>query len=111
MCKPVRHLGIGIVDPVFEAPLAFDSSQECTKLLTEAIRTGISIDFDEHDQESSDKKHQTRLIKNVKQQEAFEEILKELPERVQQRNSVQRKLTVKCSTWLTIVPTEIMVLQ
>ena len=22
MCKPVRHLGIGIVDPVFEAPLA-----------------------------------------------------------------------------------------
>ena len=28
MCKSVRHLGIGIVDPVFEAPLAFDSSQE-----------------------------------------------------------------------------------
>ena len=44
------------------------------------------------------------LIKNVKQQEAVEEILKELPE--QQRNSVQRKLTMKCSTWLTIVPTQ-----
>jgi len=27
---------------VFEAPLAFDSSQECTKMLTEVIRTGIS---------------------------------------------------------------------
>jgi len=44
------------------------------------------------------------LIKNAKQQEAVEEILKELPE--QQRNSVQRKLTMKCSTWLTIVPTQ-----
>ena len=87
MCKPVIHLGIGIVDP---APLAFDSSQECTKMLTEAIRTGIVIDCDEYEQESNDKKQQARLKKNVKQQEAVVEILKEFPE--QQRNSVQRKL-------------------
>ena len=40
MCNPVRHLGIGIVDPVFEAPWAFDNSPECTQMLTEAIRTG-----------------------------------------------------------------------
>ena len=62
MCKPVRHLGIGIVDPVFEAPLAFDSSQECTKMLTEAIRTGKVIDCAEYEQESNDKKQQARLI-------------------------------------------------
>ena len=49
MCKPVRHLGIGIVDPVFEAPLAFDNSQECTKMLTDAIRTGIVIDCDAYE--------------------------------------------------------------
>ena len=35
---------------------------------------------------------------------AGEEILKELPE--QERNSVQRKQTMKCSTWLTIVPAQ-----
>ena len=45
-------------------------------MLTGAIRTGISIDYDEYEQESSDKKHQARLMKNVKQQEAVEEILK-----------------------------------
>ena len=49
-------------------------------MLTEAIRTGIFIDCDAYEQESSDKKPQARLIKNVKQQEAVEEILKELPE-------------------------------
>ena len=104
MCKPVRHLGIGIVDPVFEAPLAFDNSQECTKMLTDAIRTGIVIDCDAYEHESNVKKQQARLLKNVKQQEAVVEILQELPE--QQRNSVQRKLKMKCSTWLTIVPTQ-----
>ena len=47
---------------------------------------------------------QVQLIKNIKQQEAVEEILKALPE--QQRDSVQRKLKMKCSTWLPIVPTQ-----
>ena len=75
MCKPVRHLGIGIVDPVFEAPLAFDNSQECTKMLTDAIRTGIVIDCDAYEHESNVKKQQARLLKNVKQQEAVVEIL------------------------------------
>ena len=56
MCKPVRHLGIGIVDPVLEAPLAYYSSQESTKMLTEAIRTGIVIDCDKYEQASNDKK-------------------------------------------------------
>ena len=75
---------------MFEAPLAFDNSQECTKILTDAIRTGIVIDCDAYEHESNVKKQQARLLKNVKQQEAVAEILQELPER--QRNSVQRKL-------------------
>ena len=62
----MRHLGIGIVDAVFEAPLAFDSSHECTKMQTKAIRTGIVIYCDEYEQESNDKKQQARLIKMKK---------------------------------------------
>ena len=91
MRKPARYLGIGIVDPVFEAPLAFDNSQECTKMLTDAIRTGIVIVCDayEHESNINVKKQQARFLKNVKQQEAVVEILQEFPE--QQRNSVQRK--------------------
>ena len=73
-------------------------------MLTEAIRTGTVIDGDEYEQESNDKKQQARLKKNVKQQEAVVEILKELPE--QQRNSAKRKLKMKSSTWLTIIPTQ-----
>ena len=76
MCKPLRHLDIGIVDPVCEALLALDNSQECTKMLTDAIRTGIVIDCDAYEHESNVKKQQARLLKNVKQQEAVVEILR-----------------------------------
>ena len=43
MCKPVRHVGMGIKDPVFSAPIAFERSQLSTKMLTEAIKTGLVI--------------------------------------------------------------------
>ena len=40
MCKPVRHVGMGIDDPVCNAPIAFKRSEQSTLLLTKAIKTG-----------------------------------------------------------------------
>ena len=43
MCKPVRHVGMGIDDPVFNAPIAFKTSEQSTLLLTKAIKTGQGV--------------------------------------------------------------------
>jgi len=37
ICKPVRHVGMGIDEPVFNAPIAFKRSEQSTLLLTKAI--------------------------------------------------------------------------
>jgi len=60
--------------------LAFDNSQESTKMLSDAIRTGIVIHCKAYEHISNVKKQQARLLKNVKQPEAVVEILQEPPE-------------------------------
>ena len=45
MCKPVRHVGMGIDDPVFNAPIAFKRSEQSTLLLTKAIKTGQGVNL------------------------------------------------------------------
>ena len=52
MCTPIRHVGLGIDDPVFNAPLAFHSSQLSTSMLTEAIKSGSNVDLDNYEAES-----------------------------------------------------------
>jgi len=48
MCKPVRHVGMGIDDPVFNAPIAFKTSEQSTLLLTKAIKTGQGVNLTDY---------------------------------------------------------------
>ena len=68
MCKPVRYVGMGIDDPIFDAPLAFETSRESTKMMIEAITSGDTIDMDAYEQENSNKKVQAKKNKNSKTQ-------------------------------------------
>ena len=104
MCTPIRHVGLGIDDPVFNAPLAFHSSQLSTSMLTEAIKSGSKVDLDTYEVQSKARKQQSRASKNIKLQELIDEILQFLPEK--QNAAITRKINSKCSTWLTIVPTQ-----
>jgi len=65
MCKPVRHVGMRIDNPVFNAPIAFERSQLSTKLLTEAIKTGQSINLTEYENDIIAKKDQAQVLKDT----------------------------------------------
>ena len=55
MCKPVRHVGMGIDDPVFNAPIAFKTSEQLTLLLTKAIKTGQGVNLTDYGYQASNK--------------------------------------------------------
>ena len=80
MCKPVRHIGMGIDDPMFNAPFGFHSSQHSTNMLVEAIKTGSKINFDKYEEENRAVKQQCRTTKEKKFQEEVAEILSLLPQ-------------------------------
>ena len=103
MCKPVRHVGMGIEDPVFNAPIAFERSQLSTKMLTEAIKMGQSINLTEYENDIIAKKNQAQVLKDTQTLQEVQDILQRFP--CDQKSSIQRKLHSKCSSWLTIVPT------
>ena len=103
MSKPVRHIGLGIKDPVFNASLAYSTSFHSTKMLTDAIRNNDTVDLEMYENDMKQKKHQSRLEKEEKIVQHIQNILLNLPDT--QRIAVERKFHTKCSTWLTIVPT------
>jgi len=104
MCKPVRHVGMGIDDPVFNAPIAFKTSEQSTLLLTKAIKTDQGVNLTDYESDIHNNKNQARISKDTLCQNEIQEILQRLPS--EQQISIQRKLNSKCSSWLTIVPTE-----
>ena len=56
MSKPVRHIGLGIEDPVFNASLAYSISFQSTKMLTDAIRNNDTVDLEMYENDIKDKK-------------------------------------------------------
>ena len=103
MWKPVRHIGMGIDDPVFNAPIAFERSQQSTLLLTKAIKTGQGVNLTDYELDIHINKNQARILKDTQTRQEIQEILQRFP--CEQQISIQRKLNSKCSSWLTIVPT------
>ena len=103
MCKPVRHVGMGIDDPVFNAPIAFERSQQSTLLLTKAIKTGQVVNLTDYELDIHVNKNQAIISKDTQTRQEIQETLQRLP--CEQQISIQRKLNSKCSSWLTIVPT------
>ena len=93
----------GIKDPVFNAPIAFERSQLSTKMLTEASKTGQSINLTEYENNIIAKKNQAQVLKDTQTLQEVQDILQRFP--CDQKSSIQRKLHSKCSSWLTIVPT------
>ena len=101
MCKPVKHVGMGIDDPVFNAPTAFERSQQSTLLLTKAIKTGVNLTNYKSDIHVN--KNQARISKDTQTCQEIQETPQRLP--CKQHISIQRKLNSKCSSWLPKVPT------
>ena len=95
--------GLGIRDPVSTANLAFDSSAMGTGLLSDAIKTGITLDLEKHD-------HQMKMTRNLFQskrsQLEIDQVVSNsilLPE-IRQR-TLHRIREGDCSTWLSMIPT------
>ena len=79
MCKPVRHIGMGIDDPVFNAPIAFERSQQSTLLLTKAIKTGQGVNLTDYELEIHVNKNQARISKDTQTRQEIQEILQNSP--------------------------------
>ena len=63
MCKPVRHVGMGIDHPVFNAPIAFKTSEQWTFLLRKAIKTGQGVNLTDYESDIHNNKNQARISK------------------------------------------------
>ena len=64
--KPVRHVGMGIDNPVFNATFPFHSSQHSTRMLVEAIKTGSKFDFDKYKKDNNAVQQQCRTTNEKK---------------------------------------------
>ena len=89
MCKPVRHVGMGIDDPVLNAPIAFKTSEQSTLLLTKAIKTGQGVNLTDYESDIHNNKNQARISKDTLCQNEIQEILQRLPS--EQQISIQIK--------------------
>ena len=102
-CRPSRHGGLGVSDPIRNATSNFNSSREATKILSSALKSGESLDLNDHD-------GAIRSVKNKKQDidkfwkedtlallDSFSEVRK---------RSILRKVDYQCSGWLSVIPIE-----
>jgi hypothetical protein len=95
--------GLGIRDPVSTANLAFNSSIIGTGLLSDALKTGKTLDLEKHDNQM---KAARNLFQNKHSQLEIDQIVSNstlLPE-IRQR-TLHRIREGDCSTWLSMIPT------
>ena len=74
MCKPVRHVGMGIDYPVFNAQIPFKRSEQSTLLLTKAIKTDQEVNLTDYKSDIHINKNQAKFSKDTQCLKEIQEI-------------------------------------
>ena len=101
--KPTRLAGLGIRDPVINSMQAFNTSFESTKILSKSISTGIAVDIDSYETTLIEVSKQMKKERETHDFNQTIEIIQRLPQ--DKSNKLKRIAENKCSTWLSIYPT------
>ena len=94
--------GLGIRDPVASAQISFETSRKATIKLCESILTGNAVDIDSYerfkigDKGNEKNKNEADLLRT-------QQLINMLPE--EKSVKLRRIFDNKCSTWLSIIPT------
>jgi hypothetical protein len=103
MEKPTRLAGLGIRDPVSSSKQYFETSTKATELLSKAIISNSSIDIDEYE------KSMHAITSGMKKNKESDDLIqvKQLAGMLSDGRShkISRILENKCSTWLSVFPT------
>jgi hypothetical protein len=103
LCRPTRHLGIGILDPVSSADMQYFVSKTATSILSQTIVCGNALDVNAH--------HQS-ILKGIQQKRSQDyhfkldimALIETFPDT--QKRSILRKIDQKCSGWLAVMPSD-----
>ena len=101
--KPVRMAGLGIRDPVASSKHSFNTSLKATKLLSDAILSKISLDIDSYESEILRVAKEMKKLKDESDLEQIQLLIQTLPK--ENSKKLNRILENKCSTWLSVTPT------
>ena len=70
MCRPASIAGLGINDPIKTATSQFQNSKEATKILVQAIQSGMNLNLNDHQQSIEIYSHKRmQNLKNIKQRQ------------------------------------------
>ena len=95
--------GLGIREPVESSTLSFQSSREGSKILSNSIICGTSLDMDLHETQMKTSIHQAcKFWDNFEQDAWFDNSNKLL---LLRQSTLQRIKDGNCSTWLSMMPT------
>ena len=98
-CRPSRHGGMGIFDPVKTAHSQFAKSNEATLHLIEALTNGIPLDLQKHDDQVRNSTLRQEVEENKMRDETLT-LIRCLDDKSQR--CILRKLNFKCSGWLSV---------
>jgi len=96
--------GLGIRDPVATSVIAFQSSIEGTKILSESIQSGTTLEISKHEAQMSTARNQAREIQNEMEETTSVACLNCMPKHKQ--GTLKRIKEGDCSTWLSMILTQ-----
>ena len=102
--KPIRMAGVGIRDPVASAKHSFETSKRATKMLTESMIAGTPVNIDLYELNLKEVTKEMKVRKVDEDFNTMTELLTMVPENKYKK--LQRIVENKCSTWLSITPTQ-----
>ena len=102
--KPTRMAGLGIRDPVASSKHCYETSKAATKILSESMVEGTDVNVDSYEQNLKQVTNEMKQIKAVEDSNNIAELIKKMPESKQIK--LNRILENKCSTWLSVYPTQ-----
>ena len=101
--KPTRLAGLGIRDPVASSKHCYETSKKATELLSKAITQNSFIDIDEYEKSMRSITSEMKTMKEIDDSLQVRRLMDLLPE--DKSNKINRILENKCSTWLSVIPT------
>ena len=101
--KPTRMAGLGIRDPVGAAQISFETSKRATTMLCKSILTGNAVNLDLYESDFQTVTREMKKIKNETDLSSTKDLINSLPE--EKSVKMKRIFENKCSTWLSIIPT------
>ena len=104
LAKPIRMAGLGIRDPIASAKNSFETSKKATKMLTESMIAGTPVNIDLYELNLKEVTKEMKMRKDDKDFNTMTELLTMVPENKYKK--LQRIVENKCSTWLSITPTQ-----